>query len=559
MCKKMMLFAPLAVLASACSEDNELVSGKADGSSEATDYVCVKIVQPKSVGLREITPEDFENGSDEENSVRTGWFFLFNSDGTPLTDDNNKTNNPQITPLTPMEAGNTGTNSAVEQIYHAILVVDGVKADKKRDLQIVCVLNAPNTLLKPGEANTLTLADLAAKIGDYGTHESGSFIMTNSFHKEGGADVLGTTVHPDDFCSTADQALNKPVHVYVERVVAKVRVKSKKNEDGSDGFKNDGADVVVDGKAKHLAIKITGIEIANIAQRSYLLKNIDKSWDDSTWVWDETNKRCYWETVPASMTYGNKSYDDITPETFDENNISLPDEYVQPNTSGQKTAVLVTAQLLDEENTPFEFVYLRGGYFTPEYALRLVAEYVAKDGGYYKKTSEQPETYSTLNPEDFEWENKEDNPGLTWLESYEVVAKVRDGVDNLYKRGENGEFVLATAEEINTFLAGTEDKHPYVARVYKDGRCYYFVNIDQTPVATDNGYTGQDKFEGVVRNHIYDLTVNSIIGIGTPVFDPTDVIIPEKPEDEDLFYLGANVNVLAWRIVGQQTVDFGGL
>lgn len=72
-----------------------------------------------------------------------------------------------------------------------------------------------------------------------------------------------------------------------------------------------------------------------------------------------------------------------------------------------------------------------------------------------------------------------------------------------------------------------------------------------------SGYTGSSKFEGVIRNHVYDLTLNSISGVGTPVFDPNDVIIPETPDEETLWYLGAEVNVLKWRIV-KQTVDFTG-
>ena len=58
-----------------------------------------------------------------------------------------------------------------------------------------------------------------------------------------------------------------------------------------------------------------------------------------------------------------------------------------------------------------------------------------------------------------------------------------------------------------------------------------------------------------MRNHIYDLTLSSIKGIGTPVFDPDDVIIPERPDIENLYYLAARINVLAWKVVSQ-TVNF---
>lgn len=265
-----------------------------------------------------------------------------------------------------------------------------------------------------------------------------------------------------------------------------------------------------------------------------------------------TNKRSYWETIPAAMTYGNKSYENIVndskPESgdFNINNVTSFSQYIQPNTSEQKTAVLVTAELYNGTD-PYDFVYLRGGYFTPKGALGLIADYVANNG-YWKKTKSG---YSQLDIPDFKWENKIDNPALTWLESYEVVARVNDGIEMYKKDGNN--YTAVDLSDVNSLLSGDADNHPYVAQYYKDGKCYYFVNIDQSSVA--GAGVKAHTYDGVVRNHIYDLTLNSIKGIGTPVFDPKDVIIPDRPKDEELWYLSARVNVLAWRLV-KQTVDF---
>lgn len=553
--KKKLFFLPfIAALAFAgCSNDDDPATGGNENKGDDYGYVAVNIVQPKSVGTRDAS-KGFEYGTDDENKAESGLFFIFDKDGKIYSMDNN----PQSIALTTDKSGddaNTVTPQ-VEKIYNAVLMIDGAKTAPTDGLQIVCVLNAPADL---ATSSVSTLSDLQAIIADYSAHTSGTFIMSNSVYKDNKNAILGATIAKKNILESASAALKNPVDIYVERVVAKIRTKSI-------SFDNQGANPAIDGVEKNLTINLTGIEIANIAQTSYLVKNIgDISYD---WAWDATNKRSYWETVPNNLTYGNKSYKDIVNDSpkdgdggsFDITKVNTTD-YIQPNTSNQNTAVLVTAELLDR-TTPFSFVYLRGGYFTPDNALALIAQYAANNG-YYKKTSAEgvtPTTYSQLATNDFEWKNKYDEGATqyTWLERYEVVAQVKSNVSNLYKK-DGDEYTLATTVDINNLLAGSEGSHPYVAQFYKDGKCYYFVNIDQTSVANEHKATGESDddhtYDGVVRNHIYDLTLNSIKGIGTPVFDPDDIIIPERPDNETLYYLAAQINVLAWKVV-TQTVDF---
>ena len=60
--------------------------------------------------------------------------------------------------------------------------------------------------------------------------------------------------------------------------------------------------------------------------------------------------------------------------------------------------------------------------------------------------------------------------------------------------------------------------------------------------------TNETATKGIVRNHIYKTTVTKIAGLGTPVYDPDQVIYPEKPEDND-HYIAAEIDILSWRIV----------
>lgn len=59
-------------------------------------------------------------------------------------------------------------------------------------------------------------------------------------------------------------------------------------------------------------------------------------------------------------------------------------------------------------------------------------------------------------------------------------------------------------------------------------------------------------YYGVVRNHVYELTINGISGFGTAVAKPeTAIDEPEKPTD-DASYLAADVVVLKWKVVSQK-------
>ena len=55
---------------------------------------------------------------------------------------------------------------------------------------------------------------------------------------------------------------------------------------------------------------------------------------------------------------------------------------------------------------------------------------------------------------------------------------------------------------------------------------------------------------GIVRNHWYDINITSIKGLGTPVFNPSASIDPDRPEEEN-YYVAAEVKILKWKVVSQ--------
>ena len=55
---------------------------------------------------------------------------------------------------------------------------------------------------------------------------------------------------------------------------------------------------------------------------------------------------------------------------------------------------------------------------------------------------------------------------------------------------------------------------------------------------------------GIVRNHWYLLDVTSVSGLGTPVADETEPIIPTIIE-EQTYYVAAQIHILAWKMISQ--------
>lgn len=80
-------------------------------------------------------------------------------------------------------------------------------------------------------------------------------------------------------------------------------------------------------------------------------------------------------------------------------------------------------------------------------------------------------------------------------------------------------------------------------QVRKEGMTYYY-----TPIRHLAETTNKWGYYGVVRNHSYRITINTISGFGTPVYNPAEIIVPVIPKDTETF-LAARINVLSWRVV----------
>ena len=154
------------------------------------------------------------------------------------------------------------------------------------------------------------------------------------------------------------------------------------------------------------------------------------------------------------------------------------------------------------------------------------------------------------------------------LGQIKIVAKALKADDKIYERvetaavgkpGDEG-YVPAKVEfkDITATYQSTLDGYlaalntDYTAVGTDNGDAYYYIPVEHLAAKKDET-NAVEGYYGVVRNHWYKLTVNSFKKVGHLVFKPeTDEtqIIPDGPEDP-LYYVGAKINILNWRIISQ--------
>ena len=530
-------------LFAACSneENSAINSGQEEGQ---LSYVAVNIVNANPTGSR-VEGGEYENGEGLENAITKARFYLFNASGNPYTVTTNEapgavaeTNYVDITTLE-----NQGKDEPnVESIKKGVLVFKGTTTELPTS--IVAVLNPPATL-----TGSKSLSDLQTAIADYSS--TTSFVMSNSVYASEGTEVVATNIIGKVAQNKEDAEAN-PVDIYVERVLAKVRV-TFSNADKENQYK-----VSEDGEPAVYA-KILGWAVTRTADKSNLLKDIDPTWDNTTlgFTWnDEPFHRSYWATTSTTVTLEEKSQDEIindqkptTPEGA--TNISVP-RYCQENTKADEhTEVVVVAQLVNEEGNPNPiYKYFGEEHDSEEDILTLIANkynnvYYTRTGGpSLPEGGTEYEYESFITPDNIHFEATTPETGG---EDYEAIAQLDDDaldgvtiyIENPEYNGENEKYIELTNAEatINEELA----KNP--AQIATEGYVYYYTPIKH--LGTTTGSTGE---YGVVRNHIYDVTITDIKGYGTPIFDPDKDIDTTHPSNEEV-YIAASINVLSWRVV----------
>lgn len=535
-------------LFAACAND-EMPGGNnlPQGNGEQA-FIAVRLAAPNAM------TRTFQDGKEEENAVTKANFYFFNNTGAAVTVDG--TDN--CIESTSVSFTTESSNDNVEETGN-LLVLNNVDL-ATLPTKMVVVLNPPSTL-----TGSKSLSDLQAAMDCSSTT---SFIMSNSIYLNGSNQEVNAVDISANIAETTAAANANPAVVYVERVLARVDV--KQNNSSLNGYSDDTgvAASEIQGQqepgTKQVKAVVKGWGLANQNSTSYLIKQLDNTWNATfpfTGWNDATKHRSYWAktTDINSSLATNPTYDGLLPGE----DAQVPTtQYCQERTgieniSGNPTELLVIAEL-QVDNQAVTIARYAGRYYTVD---ALLQQFLTMTGDIYIKAtdgSDTPNTWTKLDKSYLKLRPAE--TGEDEVAAYEAVLDLKDDYTTGYS--------FASDSEGNSSMQLTDVEaklNAFTAQLWYEGRTYYHVPITHD---LDGKATGDPGRFGVVRNHLYNIAISGITGLGTPIPGDTeggeedpddpgkDPIDPEDPEDSNS-YLAAEINILSWNVIDQE-VELGG-
>lgn len=514
-----------ALFTTSCSNNDE---PNPSGNATGEQYMAVTIKDVNS-GSRAVTDGDFEAAENNEGKITAEnlYFIFFDEYGNafPLAYANvngSEVITNMVKPKALSQSENDGSDDGSS--LKGILVLGKAKGSGyvgKKPSQVICVAN-PNSTRMEDLAN-MPLDDVLGRPTGYPKTEwngqTSNFAMTNSTYVTAGENKKVVTAVDVTNCifDTPEEAENTPAVIYLERLVAKVRVKyeesykvQKRLPDGtvSDADNN----FLIDNTPITFKARIDGWQLYNSAGQSNAFKKLNLSYDWE-WTWnDATRHRSYWAESSHSTNFNKNTWDlyaddQFKQKSYDKDGANKTDNvvYCYENTGFTKsngkvntvtnrvqneaTAIVIKATITNADGEAIDMLRWAGAYYTLARLKERVAEAYAA-------------TYGGIGNSDY------------------VLFVQEDGKNSYYA-------------QYNIPGQGSIDMKELFSNIlwWKDGVTSYYANIEH--------FGG---LIGVVRNHIYDYEVDGIIGLGIPGNKPTI-------DDETESFLACHVRVLNWHLL----------
>lgn len=575
----------------ACSNDESgIIQGddrKVFTGDEA--YISVRLSDAATLTRVSSPTNSFEYGVNEQE-VKNAYFYFYDADGLFVAQGNAWNGGTKEESKTDEPDGNIEFKSST------IVVLKGLNK-KNYPKYMVTVLNKPANFMY---GNTLeemetALADNDAECIYYTDSGTNYFAMsTTSFGGQKDADnkslkYFVTEVTEENFDTepipTDLSEIPNPVTVYVERLAVKVslNVSESLQKDNNDRYivkatiAGEDNNSSPDGAYENLYVELLGWKLNATARKSNIVKNIDEIWnyEDLGFIWNNSDyHRSYWG---KSFNYGKDgSYPSSAGDLYDDQNNLTPNKYLNyvnldenvvkiggaaycaenTNTSeivtakfpSAVTSILLKARICDAEGNDLDLVRYYGVLFKQEQFLDYMLNNLQlqnKLNVWYQVSGEN--TYKQINREYMKLENMRNG------EVKVVFTKDKHSDVTLYKKNDDTYTAItdndADIATLNSNLAELSDG----AIAYTYGLMYYNIPIEHLNPAEIKDETIPEAKYGVVRNHHYVVTINKLENIGKGIFDKEEVIVPQNDDDET-YYVGANINILSWKIV-EQSVD----
>lgn len=558
---KKYLFFALALLGMAsCAKDDLGNGNKPNHNGEVEEsYIAINLAASDITRANDTTPS-FQDGEQAERAVSHVDFFFFDGAGNAfpvkVNDPNDGTTTEPGGNVNHLRAvnisfteDNTTANDDISDSSNAVLLLRTYKGQYPS--QIVAVLN-----WSPADNKAYSLSELHQAVDIQGTFKNSGnvdtnyFVMSNAVYAQGTTPVYATPLTMENIKTSSEDAMDAPVNIYVERVAAKVLVKANEKYDLNktadyrpiDGSSTDNTNVYAKILAWDLYRDNSQSSLLKVINGAWTVDQVGFNWNDSPWY------RSYWATSLAAPTD-----DSIFGTGFNRGEHT----YIGENTTGEGscTKVVIKAQLVNDADEPLDLAIWNNVQYVdeadntnPAYSLRVAVANTLKNTYFAMTTDGSTTTYTGLAPEDLQCVigGTAETPGVAANEVYFQLSPA-GAAKNWYKLVE-GEYV-PVANNINTDensinATNAALKSVPAAVLYQSGMTFYYVDIKHL------GAPSSLAEYGIVRNHIYDININSIGGYGSPIY--TGVEFNEYPTISDQqSFVSAKINILSWRLVSQ--------
>lgn len=575
---KKIYLVPLAALILGSCSNNDITTGGED-ENVSKSFLTVKLASPYGT-----TRADYVDGYATENNINSIRFYFFYDNGEPTPvmkpagSDSYRSfiewypadnDNDQQTDL---PEGNT-----VEKIVETTIGINQPVGTAHPNL-VLAVINPPSVLTN--YTGSLNLDNIKNLVSDYYTdlHDN-NFVITNSVYVDENKNIISATpISEDNLKPTPDDPDLKKLVIYVERVLARIDLQLNLTNQTMTVTPSDGgspytiyrvSEQKINGDEQDIYIRLLGWNVAQYTNTSRLVKDINV-WpsnlfgDNQPWNIFEYH-RSFWAINPQDVTYTYNTFVHIPGTDYPyasklaipENGKTASPVYVQENAADYKdaeegtgavnpTSLVFAAQLVNANGTPLELVKWANKYYSITGALNTIANSLSL---WYKTETTQdgkPGTlYTHIKPEDLRLVSAEelygDNPLPDDVAEYYVFVQLTEAAQAKdWYQGNTPDSPGITPEAANKLILDSTS-HLYV---WNKGEAYYFIDVRHL------GYEGSPGYWGIVRNHIYNINLTLIEGLGTPVFNPDETFHPQTPTtDENV--ISAEVRILQWRVVSQ--------
>ena len=553
----------MAVMATAlvgCSSNDNLTSNGHEGNQTGEAYASFRINLPTTSGTRADDPKpgtpSFDEGTAAEYEVKNGTILIFDNAEKFVTSAQLGTMNPWT------DVKSDGVTTAAI----ATVQLNGVKVGG--DYQALVLLNndaeatTPKVALPTVGVSYADWSKDASKVSVDNYTKTDYIFMANAPKYIDATSDPTTLVKVNNICASREEAQAKAATtVYVERGLAKVTMQNYKTGgyEIAAGTTYAGDKVVI----TDWKLDVTNKSTFPVHQTGGLQNAWDKIWGTGRFF-DNTSssfKRVYWGVDP---NYSGNALQNLTAcqtafnmiknsEVAGEAGKDHP-QYCLENTfdlanmmQGQTTRVVFKAVYTPkalEGKTGDDLTFFKIGNNTAIWTkanLEKQIHTVAVTAMGITTTAEQAKYVVKLDATD----NNISGAAGQHLIKAENITYTGDAADN--------KFDQKVVNTINEKLGLKEEEGKITSGIatYLHGEAYYIARVkhfnELTPWTAGTPYNGDNNAflgrYGVLRNNWYDLSVESISGLGYP---EVPEVKPTVPDDENDQYINVEVKILSW-------------